>query len=97
MDNVVLINHLHQRIREHSRSYSSIGGHMKEYGVDNPTLTDNFSKKAEINSDAFSTRCYLSRILPNKKPKYAAITNRHYWVIFDVVLTCSFLQSKVWS
>ena len=75
---------------------------MKEYGVDNPTLTDNFSKKAEINSNALSTKSYLSRILPtlllsngNKKPKYAAIANRRYRVILDVVLTCSILQSKV--
>ena len=41
---------------------------MKEHGIDNPTLTDNFSldssKKVEINSNALSTRCYLSRILP---------------------------------
>ena len=63
---------------------------MKEYGVDNPTLTDNFSldssKKAEINSNALSTRCYLSTLLlsnGNKKPKYAAIANRRDRVIID--------------
>ena len=69
---------------------------MEEYGVDKPTLTDNFFKNAEINWNALSTRCYLSRILPNKKPKYAA-ANRRYRVIFDVVLTRSILKSKVWS
>ena len=75
---------------------------MKEYEVDDPTLTDNFSldssKKGEINSNALSTRCYLSTLLlsnGNKKPKYAAIANRHDRVIFDVVLTRSILKSKV--
>ena len=34
---------------------------QKEYEVENPTLTDNFSviKNAETNSNALSSRCYL--------------------------------------
>lgn len=71
------------------------GAHGGLCGVDKPNLTDNFLKNAEINWNALSTRCYLSRILPNKKPKYAAIANRRYRVIFDVVLTRSILKSKV--
>ena len=34
---------------------------QKEYEVENPTLTDNFSviKYAETNANALSSRCYL--------------------------------------
>ena len=42
---------LYQRIMEHTSSRSSIGKHMKQHGVDKPTIADNFSvlKTAGIN------------------------------------------------
>lgn len=45
-----------QRISEHKSSNSLIGRHLKEYGVENPRLTDNFSflkKNEEIDSNVY--------------------------------------------
>ena len=52
MNNVGFTNrHLHRRIIEHTSSRSSIDKHIKQRGVEKPTIADNFSvlKRAEIN------------------------------------------------
>ena len=43
--------HLHQHIIEHTSSRSSIGKHMKQHGVNKPTIADNIwsSKSAGQN------------------------------------------------
>jgi len=44
MDNVGFTDrHLYQPIIKHTSPRSSIGKHMKQHGVDKPTIADNFS------------------------------------------------------
>ena len=65
MDYVVFTNrHLHQRIIEHTSSRSSIGKHMKQYGVEK-SIANNFSvlEKCRNKLDIHAAYCFMYEIL----------------------------------